>query len=77
MGEVNIVSERHKDPQTVKVESSRKMYDKPDAELIVSEQMQGYSDILHLLKGKIPGVEVIGDKGVGGGEHGGVVEMSI
>ncbi|MEI6049689.1 MAG: TonB-dependent receptor plug domain-containing protein [Bacteroidota bacterium] len=60
IGEVNIVSERHKDPQTVKVESSRSIYAKPDAELIVSEQMGGYRNVPELMRGKIPGVEVIG-----------------
>ena len=45
LGEVNIISERHKDPQTVKIESSRLKYGKPDAELIITEQMEGYSNI--------------------------------
>ena len=61
IGEVNIISERHKDPQTVKVEESRSKYGKPEAELIISEQMLGYNDLLHLLNGKIPGLVVIGD----------------
>jgi hypothetical protein len=61
LGEVNIISERHKDPQTVKVENSRLKYDKPESELVVTEQMQGYISILHLLNGKIPGLVVIGD----------------
>jgi hypothetical protein len=60
LGEVNIISERHKDPQTVKVESSRKMYDRPDAELIVTEPMEGYRNLPELMRGKIPGVEVLG-----------------
>jgi hypothetical protein len=59
VGEVTIISERHKDPQTVKVESSRKMYEKPDAELIVTESMDGYQNVPDLMRGKIPGVEVI------------------
>jgi hypothetical protein len=64
LGEVNIISERHKDPQTVKVESSRVKYGKPEAELVVSEQMLGYNDMLHLLKGKIPGLIVLGDTSI-------------
>jgi hypothetical protein len=64
IGEVNIISERHKDPQTIKVESSRSKYGKPDAELVISEQMQGYKTLLGLLKGKIPGVEVLGDTSI-------------
>ncbi|HZY25375.1 MAG TPA: TonB-dependent receptor plug domain-containing protein, partial [Bacteroidales bacterium] len=64
IGEVNIISERHKDHQTEKVESSRLKYSKPEAELVVTEQMLGYNDILQLLKGKIPGLVVIGDSGI-------------
>jgi hypothetical protein len=64
LGEVNIISEQHKDPQTIKVESSRLKYDKPDAELVISEQMEGYKSLLQLLKGKIPGVEVLGDTSI-------------
>ena len=63
-GEVNIISERHKDPQTVKVESSRTKYGKPEAELIITEQMQGYNSLLHLLNGKIPGLVVLGDTSI-------------
>jgi Large extracellular alpha-helical protein len=64
IGEVNIISERHKDPQTVKVESSRLKYEKSDAELMISEQMLGYNNLLQLLKGKIPGLEVLGDTSI-------------
>lgn len=64
IGEVNIISERHKDHQTEKVESSRLKYVKPEAELVVTEQMLGYNDMLQLLKGKIPGLVVIGDTAI-------------
>ena len=64
LGEVNIISERHKDPQTVKVESSRIKYNKPEAELVVTEQMQGYGNLFQLLKGKIPGLVVLGDTSI-------------
>jgi outer membrane receptor protein involved in Fe transport len=64
LGEVNIISERHKDPQTLKVESSRLKYIKPEGELVVTDQMMGYNDILHLLNGKIPGLVVIGDSSI-------------
>jgi hypothetical protein len=60
IGEVNIISERHKDPQAVKVEKSRLKYDKPDAELIVTEAMNGYNNIPELMRGRIPGVTVLG-----------------
>jgi hypothetical protein len=42
LGEVNIIAERHKDPQTVKIESSRQKYVQPDAEVIITPQLQSY-----------------------------------
>ena len=60
LGEVNIISERHKDPQTVKIERSRSKYGKPDDELVITEQMVGYSNLIEIIRGKIPGVEVTG-----------------
>ena len=60
LGEVSIIAERHKDPQTVKVESSRLMYGNPDGELIITDQMVHYSYPIEILRGRIPGVEVIG-----------------
>ncbi len=62
LGEVNIITERHKDPQTVKVEKSRSKYVQPDAELIVTESMNSYQNIPELLRGKIAGMEVIGPR---------------
>jgi hypothetical protein len=60
IGEVTIISERPKDFQTIKVESSRSMYETPDAELIITQQMGNYPNIPELLRGKIPGVEILG-----------------
>ena len=60
IGEVNIISERHKDPQTIKIESSRLKYGTPDAELIVTDHMEGYINLPELMKGKFPGVDVVG-----------------
>ena len=62
LGEVNIISERHKDFQTIKIEESRLKYVNPDAELIVTEPMESYPNIPELMRGKIPGVEVFGPK---------------
>jgi hypothetical protein len=61
LGTVNIVAER-RDPQLVKVESSRMIYSKPDDELVVTKQMESYRSIPELMKGKFPGVEVIGPR---------------
>lgn len=60
IGEVNIISERHKDPQTEKVEQSRSKYGTPEGELIVTEQMKSYNSVPELISGRIPGVEVLG-----------------
>jgi TonB-dependent Receptor Plug Domain len=62
IGEVHIVSERHKDPQTIKIESSRLKYGTPDAELIITDHMEGYTNLPELMKGKFPGVEVVGPR---------------
>jgi hypothetical protein len=63
LGGVNIISERQKDPQTIKIERSRIMYGIPDAQLIITEQMVSYPDPVAVLKGKIAGVEVVGFNG--------------
>ncbi|TAL67642.1 MAG: hypothetical protein EPN88_07425, partial [Bacteroidetes bacterium] len=62
IGEVNIISERHKDPQTIKIESSRLKYGTPDAELIITDNMEGYTNLPELMKGKFAGVEVVGPR---------------
>jgi hypothetical protein len=60
LGEVKITAERHKDPQTVKIERSRVMYDKPDNEVIITEQMQSYPYLIEILRGHVAGVVVTG-----------------
>jgi len=60
LGEVKIIAERHKDPQTVKIERSREMYDKPDNEVVITEQMLGYPYLIDILRGHVPGVVVTG-----------------
>ena len=60
LGEVNIISEHPKDPQTIKEESSRIRYGTPDAEVVVTQQMKSYPNSIDLLKGRIPGVEILG-----------------
>jgi len=60
LGEVKIIAERHKDPQTVKIESSRHKYDQPDSELKITPQMQSYLSPIEILKGHVAGVVVTG-----------------
>ncbi|MBK7625978.1 MAG: TonB-dependent receptor plug domain-containing protein [Bacteroidales bacterium] len=60
LGEVKIIAERHKDPQTVKIQSSREKYDNPDSELIITQQMQSYPYLIEILRGHVAGVVVEG-----------------
>jgi hypothetical protein len=60
LGEVKIIAERHKDPQTVKIESSRQKYGNPDSEVIITEQMQSYPYLIEILRGHVAGVVVSG-----------------
>lgn len=60
LGEVKIIAERHKDPQTVKLERSRQMYDKPDNEVVITEQMLGRPYLIDILRGSVPGLVVTG-----------------
>jgi len=63
LGGVNIISERHKDPQAIKVERSRYMYGSPDGELILTPQIESYPSLVDIMRGKLPGVEVTGPSG--------------
>jgi hypothetical protein len=61
LGEVNIIAERHKDLQTVKIESSRQKYDQPDAVVIVTPQLESYLSVVEILRSHIAGVVVTGN----------------
>lgn len=58
--DVNIIAERYKDPQTVKIESSRQKYVHPDAEVIITPQLQSYPYVGDILRGHVAGVVVTG-----------------
>lgn len=60
IGEVNIIAERHKDIQTVKIESSRLMYGNPDSEVKITQDMQSYPSVVDILRGHVAGVVVTG-----------------
>jgi hypothetical protein len=64
VGEVSIISERHKDPQTLKIEQSRSLYLKPESEVVVTEQMVGYENLLQILNGRVPGLVVLKDTSI-------------
>ncbi|HKK42627.1 MAG TPA: TonB-dependent receptor plug domain-containing protein [Bacteroidales bacterium] len=59
LGEVTVIS-KPKDPQTLKIESARSLYMKPDAELVLTEQMESYPNVFELMRGRFPGVIVRG-----------------
>ena len=60
LGEVKIIAERTKDPQTVKIESSRQKYNNPDGEVIITEQMLSYRSPIEVLRDHVAGVVVLG-----------------
>lgn len=60
LGEVRIIAEKIKNIQTIKVESSRSVYGIPDDEVIITQQMDSYSNPFEILKGRLPGVLVTG-----------------
>ena len=60
LGEVNIIAEQHKDLQIVKIESSRQKYVHPDAEVIITPQLESYPYVGDILRGHVAGVVVTG-----------------
>jgi hypothetical protein len=60
LGEVKIIAERQKDPQTIKIERSRNLYDQPDSEVKITQQMLSYPYLIEILRGHVPGVVVTG-----------------
>jgi hypothetical protein len=60
LGEVKIISELKKDPQIIQVERSRREYDQPDCEVVITEQMQSYPFLIDILRGRVPGLVVEG-----------------
>jgi len=59
LGEVRIISQKPKDMQAQKVERSRSKYGKPDSELIITQDMYSYPNLAEVMRGKIPGVEIV------------------
>jgi len=60
LGEVKVMARKPEDPQTVKVRNSRQMYGKPEGEVIITPQMQGYDNPVEILRGHMAGVAVTG-----------------
>jgi TonB-dependent SusC/RagA subfamily outer membrane receptor len=63
LGEVTIIAKKPKDFQTIKVENTRKLYGKPDNEVIITSKFLGYQNVFEVLKGRVAGVQVTGGYG--------------
>lgn len=63
LAEIGISATRRKDFQKTKLENSRMLYSKPDAEIIVTPQFAAYKNVFEILRGRVAGVTVEeGDK---------------
>ncbi len=60
LGEVKIIAEKPKNPQSIKVENSRAVYGTPDNEVIITKQLENYKNPIEILRGRIAGVEIFG-----------------
>ena len=56
LGEVNVTAAKRKDFQTTRIENSRTLYSKPDAEVIVTSKYAGYKNVFEILRGRVAGV---------------------
>ncbi len=61
LGEVRIIASKPKDQQALKVESSRASYGTPDDELIITNQLESFRNVVEILKGRVAGVAVTGN----------------
>ena len=58
LGEINVTAAKRKDFQTTRIENSRSLYNKPDAEVIVTSKYAGYKNVFEILRGRVAGVIV-------------------
>ena len=58
--EIKVISKspEKSDPQYLKVKQDRLLYGSPDNELIVTPLLENYSNVLEMIRGRIPGVEI-------------------
>jgi hypothetical protein len=60
LGEVIVTAKKVETPQEIKVKESRKVYNAPDKELIVSPSMDNFSgDPFSFMSGRLPGVRIV------------------
>jgi hypothetical protein len=62
LDEVEVIARKpdSSDPQSIKIRRDRIMYGTPDNELIITPQLENYSNALEAIRGRIPGVEIFG-----------------
>ncbi len=58
LGEISVTATRRKNFQTTRVENSRTLYNKPDAEVLITPQFASYKNVFEILKGRVAGVIV-------------------
>ena len=62
--EISVIAAKRKNFQTNRIENSRSLYNKPDAEVIITPQFASYKNVFEILRGRVAGVIVNqGDKG--------------
>jgi hypothetical protein len=62
LGEVVINAKKTEEdnPQLSKVKRGRSIYGIPDIELIITPQLEGFANVLEVIRGRVPGVIVLG-----------------
>jgi hypothetical protein len=59
LGEVSIIARKTERIQSVKVENARKLYGKPDNEILITPKMMHYQNVFELLTGRVSGVRIV------------------
>jgi len=63
LGEISVTATKHKDFQTTRIENYRTLYDKPDAEILITPQFASYTNVFEVLSARVAGVSVTNDSG--------------
>ena len=56
LDEVQIVDKKQSDPQTIQVDNSRMLYGSPDKEIVITPELESYSNIRDILIGRASGL---------------------
>ena len=58
LGEISVTATKRKNFQTTRIENNRSLYNKPDAEVLITPQFASYKNVFEILKGRVAGVIV-------------------